>query len=226
MINPATNIMPFLYDLARNNNKPWFDANRERYTTAANDFSQMITDLIERLSDTDNSIVGVTAKQSIYRIYRDLRFSHDKTPYKTHFSANIAAGGKSSIKSGFYIQLEPEMSMCGGGLWIEDKNILKIVRNELALVPEDLMEILEKQSFRKFYPDGLWDYQKLKKVPSGYDANAHYADLLKYKHFIATAYITDNQLSKSDLYDYIAAAHREIYPMLQLFNSILEDAGY
>ncbi len=225
MINPTVNIMPFLADLERNNNKPWFDKNRDRYKAATADFQQMITDIIELLSDTDKELIGVTAKQSIYRIYRDLRFSLDKTPYKTHFAANIAVGGKNTPRCGFYVQLEPGRSMCGGGLWIEDKNILKAVRDELAVVPEDLVEILGKPSFKKFFPDGLWDYQKLKKVPTGYNSNAQHAELLKYKHFIVTNNLSDSLLASSNLYSHIANAHREIFPMTRLFNSILEDAG-
>jgi len=209
----------------RNNNKPWFDANKSRYLTANDDFAQMITDLIERMSDTETELSGLQAKNTIYRIYRDLRFSPDKTPYKTHFSANIAPGGKNSIRCGFYVQLEPGRSICGGGLWIEDKEILKAVRNELASVPEDLLEILDKPSFRKFYPDGLWNFQKLKKVPAGYDANLPHADLLKYKHFIVSADLSDQLLRSAELYDFIIEAHREVYPLFRFLNSILEDAG-
>ncbi|MBR5643406.1 MAG: DUF2461 domain-containing protein [Salinivirgaceae bacterium] len=225
MINPANNIMPFLAALQQNNNKPWFDQNRDWFKAAQADFSQLITDVIEILSDTEPKFAGLTAKDCIYRIYRDLRFSFDKTPYKTHFSANIAPGGKNSEWCGFYVQLEPNnLSMCGGGLWIEDKNILKAVRNELYSVPEDLVEIIETKEFKRYF-GGLWDYQKLKKVPTGFDADFKYADLLKYKHYIVTNTLTDEQVASPDLYSHIASVHRTLHPMCRLLDSIIEDAG-
>ncbi len=225
MINPANNIMPFLAALQQNNNKPWFDQYRDWFKAAQADFSQLITDVIEILSDTEPKFAGLTAKDCIYRIYRDLRFSFDKTPYKTHFSANIAPGGKNSEWCGFYVQLEPNnLSMCGGGLWIEDKNILKAVRNELYSVPEDLIDIIETKEFRRYF-GGLWDYQKLKKVPTGFDADFKYADLLKYKHFIAINYLTNEQVASPNLYEHIANVHRTLHPMCRLLDSIIEDAG-
>ena len=225
MINPANNIMPFLAALQQNNNKPWFDQNRDWFKAAQSDFSQLITDVIEILSDSEPKFAGLTAKDCIYRIYRDLRFSFDKTPYKTHFSANIAPGGKNSEWCGFYVQLEPNnLSMCGGGLWIEDKNILKAVRNELYSVPEDLIDIIETKEFKRYF-GGLWDYQKLKKVPTGFDADFKYADLLKYKHYIVTNSLTDEQVASPDLYNHIASVHRTLHPMCRLLDSIIEDAG-
>ena len=225
MINPANNILPFLDALRLNNNKPWFDQNRNWYKAAQTDFVQFITDMIEILSDTEPKFAGLTAKDCIYRIFRDLRFSFDKTPYKTHFSANIAPGGKNSPKCGFYIQFEPHnLSMCGGGLWIEDKNILKAVRDELYSVPEDLLEIIETKEFKSYFGP-LWDYQKLKKVPAGYDRDFAHADLLKYKHFIVTNDISDEQVSQPNLYDHIANAHLILQPMCRLLDDIIEEAG-
>lgn len=224
MVNPSNNIMPFLTQLQQNNNKQWFDANRDWYKTASAEFNQLIADMIEILADTDPEFVGVTPKECIYLIFRDLRFSPDKTPYKTHFSANIALGGKNSQRCGFYIQLEPHnLSMCGGGLWIEDKNILKAVRDELYSVPEDMLEIIESDGFKKYF-SGLWDYQKLKKVPVGYNTDFPHADLLKYKHYIASANLTDSLVASDRLYDYIANAHKALYPMCRLLNAIIDDA--
>ncbi len=224
MINPANNIMPFLSELQQNNNKQWFDNNRNWYKKASADFVQFVADMIEILAETNPEFVGVTAKESIYRIFRDLRFSFDKTPYKTHFAANIAPGGKNSQRCGFYIQLEPhDMSMCGGGIWIEDKNILKAIRDELYSVPEDLLDIIETDEFRNTF-NGLWDYQKLKTVPAGYNRDFKHADLLKYKHFIASNAIADRQVAAPDLYDYIANVHKTLYPMCRLLNSIIDDA--
>lgn len=226
MVNPSSNIMPFLTELQLNNNKEWFDANRKWYKAASADFTQLVTEMISILSDINPEFIGTTAKDSIYRIFRDLRFSYDKTPYKTHFAANIAQGGKNSPRAGFYIQFEPHnLSMCGGGVWIEDKAILKAIRDELYSVPEDLVEILENKGFRKFYNDGLWNYQKLKNVPNGYDRDFKYADLLKYKHFIVSCSMTDEQVSAKNLYEHIAMAYNAVHPMCRLMNDIIDSMG-
>ncbi len=215
--------MPFLSELRFNNNKPWFDSHKKQYKAALSDFEQLIADQIELMSAQDPALSGCTPRNSIYRIYRDLRFSLDKTPYKTHMSANIAPGGKNSPLCGFYVQLEPgNLSMCGGGLWIEDKDILNSVRNEIYAVPEDFTSIIDNPNFREYFPDGLWDYQKAKKVPTKYDSTFAYADMLKYRHFIVTCPLPDSLVVSNQLYSRIGGAFKQLLPFMTLLNSIVE----
>lgn len=224
MINPNNTILPFLVELQRNNNKVWFDQNRSWYQAATAEFTQFVTDIIEIVATNDPALATATAKNSIYRIFRDVRFSADKTPYKGHLAANIAPNGKKSQYCGFYIQLEPNnQSFFGGGLWIEDKNILQAVRKEICSVPEDFVQILNNPQFQQTFPDGLWTYNKLKKVPNGFDPNFEYADLLKYKHFVVTQFVDDNSLSSTNLYERIANIHKQIIPLNNLFNYIIDD---
>ena len=112
-------VIPFLNELTKNNNRDWFNAHKDVYQEAKNDFTQFIDQLIEQLSITDPLLLGLKASDCIYRIYRDTRFSNDKTPYKTNFGAVIAPGGRKGLLSSFYVHIEPGgNSICGGGIYM------------------------------------------------------------------------------------------------------------
>ena len=116
MFQTAT--IKFLKDLKKDNNKPWFDANRKRYEEAKNDFAQFIQSVLEKHGKKDAAIKDLKAKDCMFRINRDIRFSKDKSPYKTNFGASMNRGGKKSIYAGYYFHLEPSESFVGGGLWM------------------------------------------------------------------------------------------------------------
>ena len=116
MFQPST--LKFLRDLKKNNNKPWFDAHRNQYEDARNDFENFIGAVLEKLGKKDDTIRDLKPKQCMFRINRDIRFSKDKSPYKTNFGASIDRGGKKSIFAGYYLHLEPGKSFVGGGLWM------------------------------------------------------------------------------------------------------------
>jgi uncharacterized protein (TIGR02453 family) len=225
MIHLTENIVPFLLEIRENNNKTWFDKNRDRYQKVMRDYTRFIDDVIERIAQTDPLLAGTQAKNCVYRIFRDVRFSNDKTPYKTHLGANIAPGSRNSKLSGFYVHIEPGgNSICGGGIYIMEAPILKALRLEFYKVPEELLEILEHPEFKKYYPK-LWDEGKLKMAPKGFDKDFKHIELLKYKHYIGIHSLPDAMLSKTDLPDYLFEAHRALYPLNKLCNAILEDAG-
>ena len=225
MIHLNENILPFLTEIKINNNKTWFDKNRDRYQKAVHDYTRFIDEIIERISHTDPLLTGTQAKNCVYRIFRDVRFSNDKTPYKNHLGANMAPGSRNSKLSSFYIQIEPGgNSFCGGGMFIMDAPILKALRNEFYLVPEELVEIMEAPGFKKYF-GGLWDWGKLKTAPKGFDKDFKYIDLLKYKHYVVSHQLADDLLLKDDLLDYLFEVHRALYPLNRLLNSIVEDAG-
>jgi uncharacterized protein (TIGR02453 family) len=225
MINLNDNVIPFLKEIKENNNKPWFDKNRERYKKTMSDYTKFVDEVIERISHTDPLLAGTQAKNCVYRIFRDVRFSNDKTPYKSHLGANIAPGNRNSKLSGFYVHIEPGgNSICGGGMYIMDAPVLKALRNEFYKVPEELIEIIEAPDFKKFYGD-IWDEGKLKTAPKGFDKDFKHIDLLKFKHYIGIYNLADTMLLKSDLPDFLFEAHRALYPLNKLLNSIVEDAG-
>jgi uncharacterized protein (TIGR02453 family) len=129
MLEPQT--LKFLADLGRNNNKPWFDEHRAQYEAARIDFQNFITLLIADLQRTDPGIGGLTARDCLFRINRDVRFSNDKSPYKPNMGASIKSGGRKSPFAGYYFHLEPGKSFVGGGLWMPDAEALKKVRQEI-----------------------------------------------------------------------------------------------
>ena len=142
MIEPQT--LRFLRQLAKNNNKPWFDKHRAQYEAARIDFSNFIQLVIDHLQKSDPSIAGQTAKEAMFRINRDIRFSKDKSPYKAHFGASIKRGGKKSLYAGYYFHLEPGKSFAGGGLWHPEVGQLKNVRQEIDYNWNEFSNILKQ----------------------------------------------------------------------------------
>lgn len=218
------NVIPFLTELSKNNNKNWFDKNKFFYKQALADYTTFINQLIERMTINDSMLAGLHAKDVMYRIYRDVRFTTDKTPYKTHFGANIAPGGRKSRLASFYVHIDPVgTSICGGGLYLPEPQLLKALRTEFYTVPEDLTEILETTNFKKFY-NGLWG-DKLILPPKGFDKNFEHIDLLKYKHYVVINNIDKKTISSDSLTDYLTNAHKAVLPFFKLLNAIAEDAG-
>lgn len=220
------NVIPFLCDLAANNNKPWFEKNKSWYQLAMKDFHDFIDQLIVRLSDTDKSLQGVIAKDCVFRIYRDVRFSKDKTPYKTHFGAHMAVGGRKSKKAGFYLHIDPiGTSFTGGGVHMPEAPVLKAIRNEIYQVPEELLEILNAKNYKKYF-DGLWDENKLKTAPKGFPKDFLHIDLLRYKSYVATHNLQLSDLKSENFSELLVAIHQALYPLNRLLNTIIEDAGF
>lgn len=219
------NVIPFLTDLTENNNKAWFDKNKPWFKEAMNDFHDFVDQLLVRLTESDKSLLGVSAKECVFRIYRDVRFSKDKTPYKTHFGAHMAVGGRKSKKAGFYLHLEPTgNSFTGGGVHMPEAPILKALRNEFYQVPEELLEILENPNYKKYF-NGLWDEDKLKMAPKGFPKDFKHIDLLKYKSYVAIHTLDSTLIHGDDFMDHLAAIHKAMYPLNRLLNTIIEDAG-
>ena len=126
-----TSIFRFLTDLRDNNNREWFQANKERYLKAKEVFESFIDNLIPEIRKFDSSIDLITSGDCMFRIYKDIRFSKDKTPYKTNIVAYIARGGKSSPYAGYYVHAEPGQSMLAGGIYMPQPEALKRLREEI-----------------------------------------------------------------------------------------------
>ena len=129
MLQPST--LKFLKDLTKNNNKPWLDAHRNQYEAAKKDFETFIQAVIDRYGQKDETIREQEAKKCIFRINRDIRFSKDKTPYKTNMGASINRGGRKSVFAGYYFHCEPGQSFVGGGIWMPMAPEMKKVRQEI-----------------------------------------------------------------------------------------------
>lgn len=222
MIQPAT--IKFLKDLKKNNNKPWFDANRPIYETAKKDYETFIQLVIDKLSKSDETIAGIKAKECMFRINRDVRFAKDKSPYKTNFGAFINKGGKKSNLAGYYFHLEPGASFVGGGLWMPMPKELAQVRQEIDYCFSEFKKITGAAGFKKAYGEIYQgDDYKLQRVPKGYEADNPAAEFLKLKSFTAMKSIADKELTDPDMVKKSVAALQALQPLIEFINRAIRD---
>jgi uncharacterized protein (TIGR02453 family) len=220
VIQPST--LKFLKDLKKNNNKPWFDAHRKEYESAKKDFEQMIQAVIDKQGKSDETISHLKAKDCLFRINRDIRFSKDKSPYKTNMGAYINRGGKKSLFGGYYFHCEPGKSFVGGGLWMPMPNELNKVRQEIDYNLAAFKKIISSKKFKSVYDDLSRDAEyTLSRVPKGYEADNPAADYLKLKSFVALTNISDDELSSKEIVKKLVAAFEALQPMLEFINHSL-----
>lgn len=213
----------FLKDLEQNNNKTWFDANRKNYEAARVDFIEFIEKVIKQFSKTDPSIAHLKAKDCIFRINRDIRFSKDKTPYKTNFGAFINADGKKALTAGYYFHLQPGSSFTGGGMWQPPADVLAKVRQEIDYNLPDFKKVINNKNFIGIF-SGLSteDGMALTRVPKGYEPDNPAANYLKHKSFVATRALNDTILLSPDLADSVVEAFKALLPLNNFLNKALE----
>ena len=217
----------FLKQLAKNNNKPWFDANRKKYDEAKKDFENFIQALIEQFGKKDPAIAALTAKSCLFRINRDIRFSKDKTPYKKNFAASINKGGKKSMLAGYYFHLEPGNSFIGGGIWMPMPAETQKIRQEIDYCYDEFKKIIYSKKFAGIYP-GLdrEDGSLLTNVPKGYTKDNPAAEFLKLKSWVAMSSLTDTSLTSKDLLKQSVEALSAIQPLIDFLNrAVGEDNG-
>lgn len=188
----SAKIFDFLKLIEKNNNRDWFNENKNLFLEAQSDFQYFVEELIAEMGKFDESILKLDAKKSLLRIYRDTRFSKDKTPYKTYFGASLGMG-KMNSKSGFYLHVESGKSFLGSGIYLPDAPILKEIRKEISLFKDDFLKTVEDKDFKKYYGE-LDPEHKLKNVPQGFEKEDPMAEFLKLKSFIGVHPITNKDL--------------------------------
>ena len=211
----------FLKDLKKNNNREWFDANRPVYDKAKADFDCFVEKLIAVLIKTDPRLAGLQVKDCIFRIYRDVRFSKNKDPYKTNFAASVNIGGKKSPNGGFYIHIEPEGgwgSFIGGGYWMPEAPTLKKLRQEVEFNHEEFFKILKDKNFKKHFKD--LEVHKLTRVPKGMDPEHPAAEYLKYTSFLVTEELMATDIKSPDLIKKCVSAYKAMLPFLDFLNRV------
>jgi len=176
--------LQFLDDLKANNNRDWFLENKKRYEIFKTDYLQTANDLLDALKPLDPSLEMLEGKKCTFRINRDIRFSKDKTPYKTHLSFWFSSGAKGQNRSGYYIHLEKGASFIAGGLYCPEADDLKKIRKEIAFFYDDLEAILDEKDFKREFTDFAREEKNtLKNPPRGYEKEHPAIDLLKLKSF-------------------------------------------
>jgi uncharacterized protein (TIGR02453 family) len=211
--------LDFLSKLKDNNNKPWFEANKPAFEKAKSEFLTFTEALLKEVAAFDPKMERLQAKECVYRIYRDVRFSSDKTPYKTHFGAFFAEGGKKSTGPGYYVHIDPNEVFLGCGIYMPEAPILQKIRQEIDYNGDKLMEILNKPSFKKVYPK-MWEEGKLSRPPKGYEASHQHIELLKLKSYICASNLTKEELLHDNAAIKIGTLLQEVYP----FQEFLREA--
>jgi len=212
-------VLEFLKDLAENNNKPWFDENRDKYLVAKKEIESFTIKLIQEFGDTEPSIANLEAKECLFRINRDVRFSKDKSPYKTNFGISLNPGGKKSDLAGYYIHIEPGKSFVGGGLWMPMPEQLGKIRQEIDYNLEQFEELIKAQTFKKQY--GTLNSGKeisLVRIPKGYEADSPAAEYLKLKSFTATKPLPDNTITSKEFIEHCTTAFKALKPLIGFLN--------
>lgn len=217
MINKST--LEFLAQLSKNNNKEWFDKNRSSYEMAKNNFKGFVEELILNVSKFDSSIKHLEAKDCIFRINRDVRFSKNKEPYKNNFGAILSPGGKKSFSAGYYFQLQPNASFIAGGVWQPPTPQINAIRQEIDYNAMEFKKIIGSKEFKKYF-GGLSSEDKLKSAPKGYDKTHPEIELLKYKSFIAVHNLKDKEVVAEDFIGNITT----VFKAMLSFNSFLRRA--
>jgi uncharacterized protein (TIGR02453 family) len=218
MIHPDT--LKFLAELAQNNNREWFQTHKEFYDKAQENVIAFAGELITALSKMDTGVdASVEAKKCVMRIYRDVRFSKDKTPYKTNMAIGRLTKHK-TVEIGYYLQVEPGKSFIAGGYWMPQGEHIKSIRQEIDYNAADLTGIVDAPHFKKAFGE-FRDQEKLKTLPKGYDADNEHIDLLKLKSFIAYRDLTDKELTNNNAAKLISGFCEQIHPLNVFLNNAI-----
>lgn len=222
MIQSST--LSFFRQLQKNNHKPWFDAHRAQYEAAKENIVEFLQAVIDKHGKKDPDIASLPAKSCLYRINRDIRFSKDKTPYKSHQAAGITKGGKKSPLAGYYLHIEPNgKSMIGGGLWMPEPNNLKKVRQEIDYCFDEFKKIVTAKKFISQFGD-LYRGEdvSLVKVPQGFEKDNPAAEYLKLKSWLASREFADAEVTSKDFLKKVTDAMETMQPLLQFLNRALD----
>lgn len=215
----------FLQNLSVNNNREWFQHNKTEYETARTEFIHFSQTILEGLSKIDSRIPGdYPISKCIFRIYRDVRFSKDKTPYKTFFSAAFSSIGKQTQVPGYYLQMEPGKSFLAIGIWQPDRDKLHAIRQEIDYNGGRLRDILEDQKFRNNL--SLHREDRLKKAPKGYLSDHPDIELLRLKSFMALREFSDKEIHSVDADQLIIEACLAAGSFLDFLYEALDDVNF
>jgi uncharacterized protein (TIGR02453 family) len=221
MIHP--DMLPFLKELKENNNREWFAENKTRYNELRHCLNDFADRLILRMQVIDNELRGLDAKDCIFRIYRDVRFSADKSPYKTNMGTWIVRGGKKSNFAGYYFHIEPDNCFISGGVYMPETSVLKAIRTDIYENIEEFLPIIQDKNFVSVYGGKLDNEGSLTRPPKGFSADFPYIDLIKLKNFTATSpfetpYLQDEVLEKEIIRRFSA-----LLPFNHYLNRIIEN---
>ncbi len=206
--------LKFLKDLAKNNNRPWFKANKDVYDVALANMKGLMDSV-----ETEINKIDMIEKQKVFRIYRDVRFSKNKAPYKDHFGGSLTRA-TAARRGGFFIGIQPGgKSMIAGGFWNPESKDLKRVREELALDASELRKIITTKKFKDLF--GQLEGQALKNIPRGFDRESEAGDLLRMKQYLCYRPVSDKEIIEPDFLQKVVASYKGMLPFFNFMSSVL-----
>ena len=214
-------ILNFLADLELNNNREWFDENRTRYEETRNKFLVFTELLNHEIRTFDPEVPILAPKDCMFRIFRDVRFSNDKRPYKTNYGSFISRGGRKSGFAGYYLHLQPGSSFLGGGIYMPPSDRLKAVRQEIFLDPKGFLEIKDDPEFQKLLPDEYDD--KLKTAPRDFPKDWEYIHLLRNKSYAYGRDLTEEEILSPSFMENILETFKALSRMNHFLNQAIDD---
>lgn len=213
-------ILRFLKSIEKNNNREWFEKNKDKYLEAKDQFEQFVVKLVRDLTDFDQSLAGLEPKKIIFRIYRDVRFSKNKLPYKSNMSAGISPRGKMVDEPGVYLHIQPgNKSFVAAGLWMPQPEPLAKIRQEIDYNGDALKKILTNKKFKKMYGAFETEYA-LKNIPKGYEKDNPRAEWLKLKSFVVAHSFTDEEIKRKNFMRTVIDTYKTAKPL----NDFLKEA--
>jgi uncharacterized protein (TIGR02453 family) len=218
----ATLVLDFLNTLKVNNNREWFQENKKQYEAARKEIESFIGEMITTISAIDPSVQTPALKDCMFRIFRDVRFGADKSPYKTNFGGFIARGGRKSNFPGYYFHFEPGECMLAGGVYQPQPDTLKLLRNEVYYHSAELKEIMARPGFKKYFAQ-LGDFDKMKKAPKDYPADFPDVDLLKYRSYIVSQQLPDKLVSSDNYRKQVLDMVKELQPFMAFLNRAISN---
>lgn len=212
--------LPFFAELAQNNNREWFMDNKSRYDAIREEFIDLTALIIDELSVLDPTIGHPDPKKCLYRIYRDLRFTQDKRPYKTHISFFLSSYGiKRSGEAGYYMQIGQEdyglTGNCtlGGGIFMPDKDKLAAIRQEIFYNPDEFLKIVNNKEYKKYFGDTFFTTRILSRAPKGYPNDWEHAHWLKFNDYCTMHAVPDKYMAGDGLKGYVMKVFRATVPL-------------
>lgn len=214
-IPPST--LEFLKDLRRHNNREWFNEHKARYQAEHRHMIDFAKTLRDRLSHYDK-LEPQSGKQILFRIYRDVRFSKDKSPYKTHFAGHLKRATK-WLRGGYYFHISPGESMVGGGFWAPEKEDLLRIRQELAADAEPLRQIIAAPEFQQTFGELMGD--TVKTAPKGFSRDHPNIDLIRHKQFVVRHDFSDAEVTSPEFMDQLVESFRRMRPFFDYMSDVL-----
>jgi len=214
-------ILDFLKDLEANNTREWFDQNRGRYDETRKKFLTVAELLIHEIRQFDPDIPVLNPKDCVFRIFRDVRFSKDKLPFKSNYGCYVARGGKKSGYAGYYLHIQPGECFLSGGIYMPSPENLQAIRQEIYYHPKNYMELIENKKFKSTFT--LEYFDKLKIAPKGYPKDWEHLELIKNRNYAFGHSIKETELYAPDFLKNAIELFKIIYPLNHYLNKAIDE---